>query len=270
MIAVTEIGWKARQALARTGGSARLLAALSESTYLSAGDEIVWLGRPDAARHGRAILGEPGDGADVLAFDLGRAGVWRPPPVPAAPRATLVASAAALVGALGEMGGPQGFGALLLGRTPPAPLDRALDAALALAQACARDDARAAAGAAEALVGLGPGLTPAGDDYVGGAFFARAIFPATDGGEAEAWGRARAAVLALARERTHPVSAALLADLVEGQAWAPLHDLAQGLAAGAAVDALLPPARRLTRLGHSSGWDLLAGFLGTILGARGR
>src|SRR5262249_31174456 len=45
----------------------------------------------------------------------------------------------------------------------------------ALASACAADDPVSAAAAANTLVGLGPGLTPAGDDFTGGAFFARAV-----------------------------------------------------------------------------------------------
>jgi hypothetical protein len=55
----------------------------------------------------------------------------------------------------------------------------------------------------------------------------------------------------------------LLGDLLDGDAYAPLHDLAAALArddAGAALDA----AVRLTRIGHSSGWDMLTGFLGAL------
>ena len=118
--------------------------------------------------------------------------------------------------------------------------------------------------AATALLGLGPGLTPSGDDYVGGAFFARARVA---GGDARAhWARAAAAVRAHAPGRTHPISAALLGDLLDGDGPAPLHDLVGALARGAPVAAALAAARRLVRLGHSSGWDMLAGFIGGISG----
>jgi hypothetical protein len=52
----------------------------------------------------------------------------------------------------------------------------------------------------------------------------------------------------------------LLGDLLAGEGWAPLHDLARALA-GDDETASRDAARHLTRLGHSSGWDLLAGFV---------
>jgi hypothetical protein len=158
---------------------------------------------------------------------------------------------------------------LLAGATPPFPLDGAVPAARALAQACADDDPRAATRAAEALIGLGPGLTPAGDDYVGGAFFARALLGPAATRDASGWAAAAARVRTLAAERTHPISAALLADLLGGEGHAPLHDLGAALAAGAPLPTALAAARRLARLGHSSGWDMLAGFVGALLGAPG-
>jgi hypothetical protein len=72
------------------------------------------------------------------------------------------------------------------------------------------------------------------------------------------------ALLHEARERTHPLSARLLADLAAGEGWAPLHDLVAAL--GADDRALITAARSLVALGHSSGWDLLAGVLTAVLG----
>ncbi|MGH8697446.1 MAG: DUF2877 domain-containing protein, partial [Burkholderiales bacterium] len=65
---------------------------------------------------------------------------------------------------------------------------------------------------------------------------------------------------------SHAISAALLADLVGGASFAPLHDLADALAAGDDGAAAVA-ARALAALGHSSGWDML---LGVLIGARGR
>src|SRR5207249_4344945 len=82
--------------------------------------------------------------------------------------------------------------------------------------------------------------------------------------EAAAGQAGASAVRTAAARLTHPIGAALLGDLLAGEGWAPLHDLAAALARDdepAALDA----AGRLTRLGHSSGWDLLAGF---VAGAR--
>jgi hypothetical protein len=139
------------------------------------------------------------------------------------------------------------------------PLAGARDRADALAAACAGDEPVSAARAAVTLLGLGPGLTPAGDDFVGGAFFARAMLTAA-GSSATGWRQAAEIVREAASRSTHPISAVLLGDLLAGEGWAPLHDLARALASDDEA-AATAAARRLVRLGHSSGWDLLAGFV---------
>lgn len=265
----SRIGWRAAAALTASGHRARVLATLSESVYLTAGDEIVWLGGAGAALHGRAILlsapsvtsALPPGNADTLGFDLGPAPPWRPAAPPPTPAIVLADRCRALLAALGELGEPRGFGALLAGRTPDFPLDRVADRAHAFVRGCADGDTVAATAAALELIGLGPGLTPAGDDYVGGAFFALTL-----GADAGEWQRAAAAVVARARSHSHPVSAALLADLCGGAGWAPLHDLAGALATGAPRATAVDAARRLVRIGHSSGWDILAGFVGALAG----
>jgi hypothetical protein len=137
-------------------------------------------------------------------------------------------------------------------------LERAAPHVEALRAACAADDAARATEAATALLGLGGGLTPSGDDLVGGALFARHVLAAAGVGDERAWRRATAEVVAEARTRTHAISATLLADLAHGHAHAPLHALmAAWVQDGAPVDA----ARALVAIGHSSGWDMLAGCL---------
>lgn len=275
MITAAEIGWKASVALARARGRARVLAVLSDSTYLTAGGEIVWLGGADAPLHPRAILTArrpepPAIAGGVLPIDARAARRWQPPPFPrgACSSRAMAAGCRALVDRLETVGVPDGLGTLLRSVTPAFPLDRAAPAADALARACAADDAGRAAAAAKRLLGLGPGLTPSGDDYVGGAFFARACrVPAARGGTTS-WDRAAAEILAAARDLTHPISAALLGDLLEGHGWAPLHDLARALAADAPLTVAVAAARRVVRLGHSSGWDILAGFVAGTLGER--
>ncbi len=263
---VITIGWRAQAALA--GRSAvHPLGTLSESAYLTVGGELIWLGRVGASLHARAVLvPRVPDQLEGLALDQSRARVWRPPTADDLAPAALGATCRTLCRALPAVGEAVGFGALLVGRTPGFPLDRAAEAARALARACSRDDPTAALASAEPLIGLGPGLTPAGDDFIGGAFFARAAFgrsPTT----AMDWARATERVRAMAARRTHPISAVLLSDLLAGEGHEPLHDLASALtadAASAAVDAVA----RLVRIGHSSGWDLLAGFLGCLLEGR--
>jgi hypothetical protein len=135
-----------------------------------------------------------------------------------------------------------------------------------LAAACRADDAAAALEAARPLLGLGHGLTPAGDDLVGGVFFARALLARARLIDPDAWHRATAALVVAARAATHPVSAALLEDLVALDSHEVLRALARSLIderPAAAVDA----ARDVVRLGNSSGWEILAGFLlGCVIG----
>jgi hypothetical protein len=261
------IGMTAHAAVVRAGGVGRVLARLSTSTYLTVDEEIVWLGGADATLHPRAILATPSPRPerDEIRLEVGALTPWWPPP-PAPARVTaseLSTSWRALT--VPALGTPGGFGVLLAGEPPAFPLDGARGEAEALARACARDDPAAAAEAAVTLLGLGGGLTPSGDDYVGGALFARAWIGRARPDDAGAWRRAAERVVAAAATRTHPISAALLADLAAGASWAPLHELIDALAAGT-PDVAHAAARRVVALGHTSGWDMLAG-VGAGLGA---
>jgi hypothetical protein len=268
------LGWRADVALRASDGEARVLAALSTSVYVESGDELLWIGAPDGMSHARAIHVDEASAcaASVKPGDCLRLpksnGLppWRPLDIPAtAATAGTMRDGAARLSALAKaLGEPRGFGAWLLGMPLAFPLDGAGARADALAAACVADDPARAADAATALVGLGPGLTPAGDDFSGGAFFARALLARAGVIDAGAWGVAASDVRTAATRLTHRIGAALLGDLLAGEGWAPLHDLAAGLARGddsIALDA----AGQLVRLGHSSGWDLLAGF---VAGAR--
>jgi hypothetical protein len=261
------LGVTAHAALARAGGEARVLARLRGSTYLTVDGEIVWLGGPDAVLHPRAILASrpPQPAENVVRVHVGALTPWRPsiPARDGVTAAELARGWRAL--AAPTLGPPGGFGALLSGQPLAFPLEGSRAAAAALARACARDDAASATGAALALLGVGRGLTPSGDDYVGGALFARAFLGAARAEGSTAWRQTAEQVLAAAATRTHPISAALLADLAAGRGWAPLHELFDGLCAGAPA-LTQAAARRLVALGETSGWDVLVG-VGAGLGA---
>jgi hypothetical protein len=108
-------------------------------------------------------------------------------------------------------------------------------------------------GAAEILIGLGPGLTPSGDDLLGGAMIAlHALGRATVAARLAAW------ALPLAAERTGAISAAHLACAAAGEGSSALHDFLAALLTGDAA-ALAEAAVALGAIGHSSGWDMLAG-----------
>jgi hypothetical protein len=255
-------------ALLQSSAEARVLAPLAASVYVVARGEIAWLCGPEAPLHPRAIVlsSAPRTDAyragDVLALPACTLPAWSPAPAATDPRtaAALRHGAARLAAAAAALGEPAGFGARLLGKPLQFPLTRAAGRADDLAAACAADDPSAAAAAALGLLGLGPGLTPSGDDFVGGAFFARARLVRADVGDAPGWRAAAEAVRVAAAWATHPVSAALLGDLLDGEAWAPLHALCDALA-GADDGAARAAARRLVGLGHSSGWDVLAGLV---------
>jgi hypothetical protein len=161
------------------------------------------------------------------------------------------------------LGEPRGFGALLAGRRPDFPLDLGEQRVRGLAAAYRRDDAAAVERVSRALLGFGTGLTPSGDDLAGAALFGRRLASA----EAR-WREVGARLARDAVERSHPISAALFADLAAGASFEPLHALADALAC-ADDAAALEAARALAALGHSSGWDMLTGLVIGITGELG-
>jgi hypothetical protein len=206
---------------------------------------------------GDALVGEGRVEADGLAVRVRR--WWDPSPALAAMQpAALARGVRALEDELASAGaltaaGPAGGG--LDGHPDPA----------GLAAACAAGDLADAVEAAERIVGLGPGLTPSGDDILCGLLVSlRLVGGAVRHGEAAVrmadW--IGAAVTADAGTRTTALAATLL------------HCAAAG-GAGAEVAAVLrfvgghePPGgagqsavRRLLSVGHTSGADLAHGVL---------
>lgn len=108
------------------------------------------------------------------------------------------------------------------------------------------------------LVGLGPGLTPSGDDFLGGALIAL-----------NALGRAdlAKALYASVREdvalHSNAISASLLGAAAEGAGNGHLHDCLEALLGHGDKDigACLPG---ISAFGHTSGWDALAGMAMTL------
>jgi hypothetical protein len=262
--AVVAIGGKARAALAASRGIARPLAAFPDAPYFDAAGEIIWVGSRLPARHPRAVLtAQPVVRSAVMSFDVLPGDAWThvlPAPGRVDARTVRVACER-LLAAVCELGTPRGFGTLLAGRTPAFPLDLAVPRVHALAKAYAADDPQAVYAASRAVLGLGTGLTPSGDDLAGAALFGRMVVD-----RRAAWRRIGTRLAAEARTASHAISAALLADLVAGQSFEPLHALVDALVAGDAA-AAFGAARTLGELGHSSGWDMLTGCL---IGVRGK
>ena len=254
---IVALGERAATALARSGGALRLIPGFTETPYRLAGEDIIWIGTHGEA-HPRAVF--------VDAPLEGMALAWDAPPRPAGrhDHGTLDRGCAAplfaeLARRCRELGEPRGFGSLLISLAPPFPLDLRADAAQALAAAVAASDAPAFERAGMRLLGVGGGLTPSGDDFVGAALFTLRHL-----GEAR-WQGAADALLAAIPTRSHAVSTALFTDLASGQSFEPLHQLLAAVPLG--VDAMLKPARRLAAIGHSSGWDMLTGMIAAATGS---
>lgn len=112
---------------------------------------------------------------------------------------------------------------------------------------------------ATGLVGLGEGLTPSGDDLLGGFLFTFRVLDSTlqdlegiDWQHVEAW-------LRRVKARTNKISFSVLADHAHGEAAAPISALFCSALEGSPDARLVEHVGRVAEIGHSSGWDMLAG-----------
>ncbi len=128
-----------------------------------------------------------------------------------------------------------------------------LPEALAVAGALAEGNAEPALG----VIGLGPGLTPAGDDVVAGALAVLALAGRLDDS-------VRDAIHAHASTRTVALSAALLEAAGRGQMIPQAARLLTIVAAGDPHDLAPSAASELFRVGSTSGHDLCAGMAGAL------
>ncbi|MER5437911.1 DUF2877 domain-containing protein [Streptomyces sp. NPDC002790] len=147
---------------------------------------------------------------------------------------------------------------------PPRPLAaEARPAATVLVRALAHGAVGAGRRAADDLLGLGPGATPSGDDFLCGLLLAARLspLPAT-------WLPVLVATAEQAGTRTPPVSAALLRHAADGHCIPQVAALLHAAATGADLAA---PVSDLLAVGHSSGSDLLHGLCaGARLAGAGR
>jgi hypothetical protein len=108
------------------------------------------------------------------------------------------------------------------------------------------------------IIGLGPGLTPSGDDYLGALLIALHQLDRGDLAE-PIWQGVAANIDSLTTE----ISAAHLRAAAEGFGSEPLHDLLDDVVAGGSAS-LANKLAALTRIGHTSGWDTLAGAIAAL------
>ena len=293
-----QVGAKALDLLATAGFSGKILAVFADTIYLSGRQgEILWVSREELPSHRRCLLASfqprllsAGQSFFVrgsylqfgggLMIDLDGAAEWKPSAIrtgKAAPLGEVSTRLRGLLDALCLSDGREGLGRVIPlistvvgGQSrQPLPSDpliaRALDPILGMASACLGQDLAQAVQVGQELVGLGPGLTPSGDDFLGGFLFAarslKLAYPADFFWEEQAITK----LIEWARPQTHSIGYAILRDLTLGHGPEPLHDLTASLLNGTALDQVMADVTRLLRIGHSSGWDMLAGLLTAML-----
>lgn len=240
-IRVRTLGHFAREAL--TCDDARVIATFERSFYVESRAGLACIGAvgngPLNARCDAPLV-MPAIGDSIIA-DLAGAADWQPRPAPAWDAVNVSASLGCLRQASRSRLPMEGFG-YLLDTTRERP---AAAAALARWLSAPEGVPHAAAG----LIGLGPGLTPSGDDLIGGALCAlRAAGRIATALRLADW------ALALAREGTSRISRAHLACAAEGECGETIHEAILALLEGG-----LPDLDRIDAIGHTSGWDALAG-----------
>jgi hypothetical protein len=107
---------------------------------------------------------------------------------------------------------------------------------------------------AHTLAGLGPGLTPSGDDVLVGCLLALAALPYMDGASV------REAIASSARHRTTQISTAYLDAAARGEASEAWHRLVATMSTSDAVR-VVGAARQVLAVGETSGSDMLGGFV---------
>ena len=233
-----ELGLGAQEVL-MTGGRGTVAAVFSKAAYLRLPAGLVALTTmeaPPGPIHARGPFPvhrlAAGDAVtidgSVLGVELAGAAVWR--------------------GALPDLAG-----------VDTSVLDRAPASALAgypdhVARAVDHLDRGDLVAVVHTLAGLGPGLTPAGDDALAGILLVAGA------------GDRAAACHAAGRARTNDIARAFLAWAARGQSIEPVHRLLAATDAQTAEEALAA----LLRFGHSSGADLALGLRLGLLHRRRR
>jgi hypothetical protein len=297
------MGAKARSLLNIPGFSGKVFAVLSTTTYLlSSGGEMLWVALEGMPAHRRCLQAsfQPNSltsgqgfftqntclriGQDV-AIETDQAVEWEPSaiePGQAEPLPTVNTCLQGLFAALPGPGKGAGLGQAIplildiaAGRNmttflPDSLVARAFGPIMEIARASISQGISQVAKKGRELVGLGPGLTPSGDDFLGGLLFAahslKTAYPGSFYWEQEAI----ADLVDWAQTQTNPLSHAVLSDLALGHGPEPLHDLLTSLLTGQDLGCVMEAVARLLGIGHTSGWDMLAGALTGMLLVTGK
>ena len=291
---IIQTGVVARACLA-PGQRGKVLAAFSKAIYLlTETGELFWITTEDAPLHQRcAQIATPLSGPSAgslfhvedqrltidpgFAYDVDHALLWNAPRLDPNQTLAITQLPARLQAFFSQLDFSQakGFGTFIphILSLAQNALDQAsafTDPVLLFAYPVVLDMARACLDRhplrisknADALIGLGAGLTPSGDDFLGGCLFAVKILQAA---YPNLSGIPHSIPIETYHSRTHLISFTLLTDLASGQAIEPVHYIINGLLSGETLESIHPSVSHLTQVGHSTGWDMLAGLLTGLL-----
>jgi hypothetical protein len=302
-VPVLRAGGLARE-LCRRNGRGEVAAVFERSFYLRVGEDFICLGEP-AIGNGPATLivaarvAELGLRQGQCAFiskeriaigdvvlDLAACQTWRAPPWTALPSPAVLSATCRII-ARAACESPRDSLAHAVFAAADTPLARLARPRIARFESWLSEQTQASSSSAKAddvgwakrrrrvptikdrgghgasrlsppygLIGLGPGLTPSGDDFLIGALATLDALGQTN---------MRAALgetVVASAHRTSPLSASLLRAAAAGHMGENLHMMIAAIVTGDADAAIATAAR----IGHTSGWDALAG---TVVTARG-
>ncbi len=298
-LSVYRIGEAARDFL-KSGSQGRILAVFSNAVYLdSIYDELLWLVTEKLPMHRRGIQ-IPGAlprvatdssfsvrgqhlllGTDIN-LDMSLASLWQSP-CPnldkALPFEELLMRLRVISSLFDGYPLPKGFGRILseitkIGLGSPLPaevpdygpaLKHKWSVLNEIVLACIANDFPKILRIAEDLIGLGEGLTPSGDDFIGGLLFSgfvlQEIYPQHQGftqSDVELF-------VDNSRGLTNLISYTILKDLATGHAFDTLHRFVNAVLTDQHLENTYYFGLELVRIGHSTGWDLLTGVWAGML-----
>lgn len=277
---------RSAQAILRDNRHGDVIAVFRRSFYVRLGDAVICLGSGGLGRGPLNVLCRMPDDlswcdrlanraavtregsilmvGDHLRFDYGDAPTWHAP-VAAAVSVGAIRSGLGRLAEAARRRSPGGLGPLLMSpaaATSWLPVDDAdllLHSAASVTGPLGEWFAAALAGspqpppATEPLIGLGPGLTPSGDDFLCGAMAALHYL-----GRGEVARRLAERVLPAAQSGTSLISACYLRCAAQGEASEVLFNALGCVVAGGDSD-LDTHLDAVDAVGHTSGWDSLAG-----------
>jgi Protein of unknown function (DUF2877) len=282
------------------GQRGKVLAVVTNAIYLlSEKEELFWLGSEASPMHPRCvrlsgavpklsagstytISGHILETDSGMVLDFNQANVWLSPSISSTEVdaiETLPERLRSVYGTFCCLQTPTGLGSLIPGILGISdhhwssnlhykltlPAKKAWPLVEAIARACLARDCSGIMTHANSLVGLGEGLTPSGDDFLGGLLFCRMLLRSAYPNITFWDDMNYSSLFETSRSRTNLISLTLLKDHADGFSNELLHKFANALLTGEPVNQLRSIASSIIKIGHSTGWDLLTGFLTGML-----